>query len=244
MTARIGAYARWQLRDYAVGAGGATAALAIIILALSGAGFGPPDPDARAALLLSVLNKMAVIGAVAGVTGLVAEDRARGYYRFALARPVSAARLYGQAFAVRGVGLVLLIGALWIVGTVLLGSGSVVSASLPRLLACVIVSYLLVGGVTFLVSTMTRYAWLATLAVAASSLISSLLADVPSWSRRLWVVVTDVLPPFNHLASVLDGVLGTQPTPHLAGVLAWVAGYGVLAIAAALAVLAGQEWPR
>jgi ABC-type transport system involved in multi-copper enzyme maturation permease subunit len=244
--ARMGRYALWQMRDYAVGAGGATAALSVLVLALAVAGGLPDDPANRASVLRSVLGAAAVVGAVAGVSGLVSDDRTKGYYRFALAKPVSATRLYGQAFAVRGAALLGLLAAIWITGTVVMGAGSLISDALPRLLLFGAVAYVLIGGVTFALSTITRFAWLGTVALYAAAGIAGGLAQSSHWSRPPWAVAHMVLPPFGQVSALYRDLLGLSPSPMERPVrtIAWIAGYGAAAIAAGLAILRRREWPR
>jgi len=244
--ARMGRYALWQMRDYAVGAGGATAALSVLVLSLAVAGGLPDDPANRAAILRSILGVAAAAGAVAGVSGLVSDDRSKGYYRFALAKPVSATRLYGQAFAIRGAGLLALLAAVWIAGTVVMGAGSLLSDALPRLLLFGAVGYVLIGGVTFLLSTITRFAWLGTIALYAAAGITGGLAQSSHWSRPLWAVAHRVLPPFTQVTALYRDLLGLsrRPIEHPVGTIAWMVGYGSAAIAAGIALLRRREWPR
>jgi hypothetical protein len=228
-TARLGRYAVWQLYDYARGVGGATvvlSGLAITMLTL-GETWRMSHTPASEATALGLLGVLRFLGPIFACSGLVSDDRSKGYYRFLLAKPVSPVRFYGQAFLLRGAAFLGITAAVWAVCALLLGAGPFVGTMCSAALC-----YLTVGGVTFLLSTVSRHAWLATLLLGGAAGIVSGFASKPSNWRALWVALHAVLPPF-HLVSSLNSP----------GAIAWFAGYGALAIAAALTVIRGREWP-
>jgi ABC-type transport system involved in multi-copper enzyme maturation permease subunit len=236
-TARLGRYAIWQARDYLRGAGGATlvlSGLAIVVLTSFNLQHAAP-PQARA-VTSALIGALGFLAPIFACSGLVADDRSKGYYRFLLAHPVSPVRYYGQAFLLRGAALLGVTAVVWLACALLLAAGSFAGA-----LAYVALCYLTVGGVTLLLSTMTRHAWLATLILgAASGIATGLTRGV--W-RPFWMAIHAVLPPF-HLTGALASVLLEGNTmPHLLASVAWFAGYGLLAVGAALAVIRRREWP-
>src|SRR5918993_2890611 len=128
--ARIGAYALWQMRDYAKDRG-----LPTMIVATLSAYLGlnpildrmPRMDDAVPARLLerfgsveavyaarmtefnflflrSILGTLIFLGALFAMNGIVANDRKLGFFRFLFAKPVSPSRYYGQAFFVHWFG--------------------------------------------------------------------------------------------------------------------------------------------
>jgi hypothetical protein len=228
-TARLGRYAVWQLYDYVRGTGGATivlSGLAITMLTVFDTWRSSHTP-ASVAEAVGLLGVLRFLGPIFACSGLVADDRSKGYYRFLLAKPVSAVRFYGQAFLLRGAAFLGITAAAWAVCAFLLGAGPFVGTMCYAGLC-----YLTVGGVTLLLSTISRHAWLAALMLGGAARIVSGFASKPSNWRVLWVALHAVLPPF-HLVSSLNSP----------GAIAWFAGYGVLAIAAALTVIRRREWP-
>jgi hypothetical protein len=241
-TARLGRYAIWQLRDYAFGAGGAVlvvSGLAVTMLTLSsiGSNRGLAAAANGPGVLLGMLGFLAPIFSCAG---LVAEDRSKGFYRFNLAKPVSPVRLYGQAFLLRGVALLGITTLVWLACALLMATGSFFGA-----LAYVVVCYLTIGGVTFLLSTMTRHAWIVTLLLGVGSAMASSASRVRGAWGVFASVVKAVLPPFHLVGPLGTSLLSNGYVGHLisAAEIVWFVGYGLLAVGAALAVIRGREWP-
>jgi hypothetical protein len=223
--ARLAAYARWQLMDYAWGAGGITL-IVVCLWAWAAASvrlIGPKGPTS--ASFETLVHGLAFFGAVFATTNVVSEDRARGYYRFQFAKPVDPLLFYAQAFAVRGVAVIAM--------TVLIcGLGAITAHPVPVVTAVVYtaVMYVLAGGVTLLQSTVWRYAWVGTLALYFASGIAARLATpgvlTSHMWHRWWLLAHWVLPPF-----------AAQNT-------LWSLGYGALALAVAALCLRGLEWGR
>jgi hypothetical protein len=147
-------------------------------------------------------------------------------------------RFYAQAFLLRGVALLGITAVVWLLCTLLFATGSFVGT-----MCAVALCYLTVGGVTLLLSTMTRHAWLATLLLGAAAGITSGLTHSRWGWRPLFLLLQGILPPLHLAGSLISGLVARGPVPRLALLVAWFAGYGVLAIAAALAVIRRREWP-
>src|SRR5215831_8862584 len=100
-------------------------------------------------LLLAVF---AFVAAAAAAHGVVAHHRAREYDRLILSRPISPVRYYTQGFVLAGIGAVVL-------GTVSaeIYAVAVHPVSLPGVAGYVALAWLLVGGLAFLLSTVTAF---------------------------------------------------------------------------------------
>jgi hypothetical protein len=239
-TARLGRYGVWQLRDYFRGVGGATlvlSGLAIVMLTLADLPGSRHGPAAQASVS-ALLGVLGFVGPIFAASGLVADDRGKGYYRFLLAKPVSPVRFYAQAFALRGAAFLGITAAVWCAGAILFGAGSFIGT-----MSYAALCFLMIGGVSFLLSTLTRHAWLGTLLLAGvASIASSYPKSTGGWRLVLHALYA-VLPPFHQATSLAGAFMEAVGAPHLIGTIAWFGGYGVLAIAAALTVIRGREWP-
>jgi hypothetical protein len=250
MTSRLGRYALYQLRDYAIGVGGATLILGLLgVLVVSGITINGMAVASAAGLQRSsvafIFGVLGFVGPVMALTGLVADDRARGFYRFIFAGPVSPPHYYGQAYLVRGVGLLVIACLVW-----LTAMWRITTVPLLGVLGFIALCYLTVGGVTLLCSALGRFAWL----IVGLFLCVGWGAAAGSASSVIWQAVHVIVPPF-HLLNEIDrslisqlylGMQGPQPltteTGASAGTYLWFAGYGVAALVAAVAVLRGREW--
>ncbi len=226
--ARLGRYALWQLRDYAFGAGGATVVLAC---ALAWIGANTLSVNGRQPSSFEwLVGLVAFFGSVFAASGLIADDRTHGYYRFQFAKPVHPIRFYAQAYVTRG---------LWLVALVALidGLGVLTDRSVPIVgsLAFIVVQYILVGGVTLLLSLLGRFAWLVSCVLYAMSILANRFYNVTvgGW-HALWVTLHFLLPPF-HLSEI-----AMVETPQVW----WSVGYGVLSLVATAIVLRRREWAR
>jgi hypothetical protein len=259
--ARAGAYALWQLRDYAKDRG-----LPTLIVATLSAYLGlnpilermPRLGDRVPAQLLqrfgsaeavyaarmaefnfmflrSILGTLIFLGALFAMNGIVANDRKLGFFRFLFAKPVSPSRYYGQAFLVHWFGFVmvmLLLGALY---------GVIIWPVLTRPLLLVIgLMFVAYAGIAFLLSAAARWDWLSLVAVsvAATFLWSKFGGSTHPLASLLYL-----LPPLHRADEVYASVSGAPmlstaaPAPIPWGLLAWLAGYGALCYLAGLVVL-------
>jgi hypothetical protein len=233
-TARLGRYGLWQVRDYMLGAGGATlvvGALAVLV----GRGTSLMVQGQAQPVSTTLIGWLCYLGPIFAVSALVAEDRVRGYYRFLFAKPVSPVMFYAQSFALRGLAF------LAIVGVLAVASGLI--SSVGGCLCYAAVCYVGIGGIALVFSTMGRHAWLATLGCGAAATVATGLAASPTAWRPLWVALHYVLPPFQVTSQVASSLVSGDRLPYPFGLTAWLVGYGLAAIAAALLVIRGQEWP-
>ncbi len=157
---RIGEYAWWQLRDYAVGPAIWTMLVVFMIgvfpllvtrYAAGNLRASPEEIDARLKQTFGALvGFLGVLGPMLAVARLASRDRAPGLSRFLFSQPVSVTRYYLQAWFVRWAGL------LAITAVVTLGIDQFVG-TVPWLeaLGAVGISWVLIGGVAFLLTVLT-----------------------------------------------------------------------------------------
>lgn len=236
---RVGRYAQWQLRDYILGAGGITIVLTGFLIWVAASATTVSNGVPTHPSLDWLVNAIGLLGSILATTSLIAEDRARGYYRFLFAKPVDPVRFYAQAFVLRGLVLIALATGVAGISTLLGRPASMLGAAMFAAL-----SYLLVGGVTACQSTVWRFAWVGTLVLWLASRPIALLASpsapiAPFW-RIFWRVVHWVLPPLQ-MSDLLTAAPNWGP---FVGSIVWIIGWGLLALVGAALVIKGLEWAR
>ncbi len=251
--ARLGAYARWQARDYFVDRGTPT----VLIGALFGYMVGGPmtvglhgrlssmSPAAlsraggmeaaRAALVGEVtstfiammLGNLVFLGALFATNGIVANDRKLGYYRFLFSKPVAPLRYYGQGFLVHWAGFLVVTTLLGLLYHALVGP----ILSMPLLVVTALM-YLCYAGIAFALSAAARWDWLSLVAVtvAANFLWLRYATSSSAVAKLLYL-----FPPIHRTNEVYAAVAGGTALPW--GLLAWFAGYGAMAFAIGLVIL-------
>ena len=177
-----------------------------------------------------LLTAVGFLGTLIATHGIVSRDRERGFYRFLFAKPVDAAAYYGQAFAINGVGLMVI--SAGVLGATALAFGRAVPLS-P--LAVVGAEYALLGGTVFLLSTLWRFDFvLAALTWPVAALVAVFANErvqPPLWAR----VAEPLLPPMFSFGQFVERAYGPKPVELLDPLL--VVGYGALCFAAGLFVL-------
>jgi len=240
---RLTAYAGYQLRDYftlralpivvatALAAWAFAAARGVTLAELDlTSGVEARDRVQQAFELLLVIFAF-VAGAVAA-SGLVSHHRSREYDRVLFSRPISPVRYYWQGFVVGGIGGVVLA----IVGAEVYAV-AVHPVSLAGVAAYVAFAWVLVGGVAFLLSTLTAFHLAVLAVVIAADLAVDHYATAFSAAGAGPVAagVQYLLPPA-HVLVTLRGAFarGLIVDPRS---LAWPVGYGVACIMIALVLL-------
>ena len=243
MRGRLTAYAGYQLRDYFAGRAlptlVATGLVAWAVAALCGVRLSDLDPaggiDARGRIEEAFELLLAVFAFVAGAAaahGVVARHRARGYDRVVFSRPISPVRYYTQGFLLAGIGGVVL-------GTVgaEIYTVAVHPVSLAGVAGYVALGWLLVGGLAFLLSTITAY-YLPFLAVllAADLALDHFAGPLSAAGAGSAAAAIQLVLPPTHVLVTLRGAFarGLFVDPR---VLAWPAGFGVACIVAAMVLL-------
>ena len=229
---RLGRYALWQMRDYALSRGVPTLIIgALFILQLRGVGTElasrlPPATLLR--VISGIIAPFVVLASLIAINGIISNDRKQGHFRFLFAKPISIVRYYLQAFALHGLGAVVAT-ALFLIAIAAVSGASIPAATILYPIAY----YALLGGIGFLFSAFLRNDWIPLAAVLALSALAYFQwGDEPG--LRGWVVRW-VLPPF-HLFDDLRNALLAGAMPDLwPGV--WPALYGLMALAAGVIVL-------
>jgi hypothetical protein len=242
--ARLSAYAGLQLRDYL----GGRAVLTVVATALvawayamtRGLAWSAFDAaggiEARAQLQNAfdfVLRSFAFIGAMFAVHGLVAGHRSRGYDRLLFSRPLSPVRYYAQGFAAAGIGAVVVGSAAAELYAVAVHPISVVGVA-----AYVGLGWLTIGGLAFLLSTLTVFhAPLLIALIGADFALERYASGLRGTGAPNAVVeLAQYLLPPGHVVAQLSG-------PFARGVIAeprslvWPIAFGIACIIAALLLL-------
>lgn len=248
--APLGRYLRWQLRDFVRQRAVWLLPIALFALwtawynydaaevarglAQGAAGDGPlrrTEPMIFRELALAGSVLFAGLGSLLATFGIVAGERERGLQRFLFAKPVGVVRYYLQKLGVALAGQ-LACSVLLLVAAMLVFARGVPLLEATGIAACLAV---LVGGLTFLVSTLVRHDG----PIAAALLMASLpVAAAADHGHRWWAqLLAPLLPPAHAVGAFLDdagiGLFGVGP----AGAALWMLGYGIVCIAAGVAVL-------
>jgi hypothetical protein len=240
---RLAAYAGIQLGDYFAG----RALVALLLTALAAWGYATLNGltvfafDASAGIeghaqlqraFEMVLAAFAFIAAALSAQGLVARHRRRGYDRLVFARPLSPVRYYAQGFVLAGLGGALLAVAIAEVYAVAVHPVSVAGAA-----AYVVLTWLTVGGLAFLLSTLTVFHTpLLVLLVGAGLALDRYATGVRAAPGTPVVEVAQYLLPPGHVLVALSGPFSRGLVPDLRA-LAWPVAFGVVCIIAALLLL-------
>lgn len=246
-TGRLAAYLfRFQLRDLAVLRAGLPTLMAVffgwMVVKTDGSrvDWNSGDGQRLAMQILTTFGTYVFIplAAFLGAARLVTDDRANGYFRFLFSKPVSVVRFYVQQWVLYGV-LVTLLAALltaWLQTqtTALPVAGAMMAVALTWVLA---------GGVGFLLSAATNYDALVLLILWTVSKVLHAIKDSHPEAMWAWArEVTRFLIPTQKLVHAQNELLSGNPLPwpHTAHVLA----YGLLAFAAGIWVLRRRELAR
>lgn len=226
-------YAGWMARDLAAGPGLPMAVLTVLAALLTSRlqVAGPAGDAARAACLV-VLDWTAIALTLLATGGLVSADFAIGHQRTLFAKPVSPPLYYLQRWLL---GLVaVLVGAAVVAETIATRFGEALLG--PAFVARLGLLYLVVGGLVFLLSTVTRRDWLAAAVLLAWQAALGGMRSMGFAQGPVGTVLHSVLPPVRLLG--LSGPLpgGTE--------LALALGYGAALLLGALAVLQWRPLAR
>lgn len=250
--ARLGRYALWQLRDYALNRGLSTLIVALLMGLLGfseiqrtlASPLGPPTDlveqygsviAARAAwrhqlglgFVAGAIGIYVFFGALFAMNGVIANDRKFGFYRFLFAKPMTPAAYYGAEFVICGASF-LALSAL-----VLLLYGAVVEPVVSlSLLVSIGAGYLCYAGLGFALSALSRWDWLSLVAVAGAA---EVLWRLFGASTSSFAVLLRLLPPVHRTAEVYAAAVNGMALPWHS--VLWLAGYGVIAFMAGLAIL-------
>jgi hypothetical protein len=226
-------YAGWMIRDFVTGPAILMAVLAglavVVVRKLEVVG---PSGNADLAACFVALEWTVMSLTLIATAGLVSGDFAQGHQRTLFAKPVNPALYYLQRWLIGGVAVT--VAALPIAHTIATRFDIPVVG--PGLFARLGLLYLLLGGLVFLLSTVTRRDWLLAIVLIAWQAAVGVGRSSGIANGILARTLDAILPPFQ-----LIGLRG--PTPEAAD-LAYATGYGALLLLAALAVLQWRPLAR
>lgn len=216
-------YAGWHALDFMMGPG----AVFLIILVLVGIGAWKAGvtPAGGEGLLRTVIAQAALPFTLLAAARVVSGDRSRGYFRSYFNRPVSPVMHYGLRWVLGGIAVVLFVplaaAAIAITsGTFTLDTSLLVSMALL---------VLLLGGLTFLISTVSRFDWAAAFVILVVQSVMHQLRQGGSLDSGFFRGLYTILPPFH--------LVNPGNAPPEGGALWHVLIYGGALVLAALAVL-------
>jgi len=232
---RLGKYALWQFRDFAIDRGVAILIVGflwgyVLVAPFRGAAggqlkLGPSSPVWP--LLITVASSIVSVSVLIAVNGIVSLDRKNGYYRFLFSKPVSVVAYYLQLYFVHMVGV---IAAMLVLSGVL--RTMVPEFSIVNFLLYTALIFVTMGGIGFFISVATRFDWVT---LAAAWLGSRALRELYGAKPGLAGKLVQVLPPVHKLDAVASGLItyGNAPTSDVL----WLLGYGALFFALGLILL-------
>lgn len=243
-------YARWQLRDFVTQRATILMLIAVLMMYPLVAGFFNVSPglerfaeDVKDGWIYIILGVLTVLGTLIGVRGIVSDDRQHGYHRFLFSKPIDAARYYAQALGVQGVGLMGVLGIVALLYAITIAPVSFLAVGITAS-----VFFVLFGGITFLLSTLTRLDWVYTLGTVAASLWTRYLVEVRG---HFWLAPFSwLLPPLKSLANMVESFARMlTPMPgggimEALGYAVWPVAYGLIAFGAGFWVLRKRSMTR
>ncbi len=229
---QIASYTPWQLWEFVLDRGIALILIGLLMgVSVLWPGYLalraqlPPSEVSVELLKIAVAQQVSILVVVA-TSGIVANDRLGGYYKFLFSKPVRVPVYYALQFLVTLVGVIaialLLLSILWLtVGWV--------SPKVP--IVMIVATYLALGGTVFFFSTFTRLDWGMLVLLWGTSALSRTLATGKDWyDAARWV-----LPPTHQIDKLREALFaGTEI--DMPGTL-WLIGYGLVLFIAGLVVL-------
>ena len=219
-------YLRWMAWDLARGPGLGMAAVGVLAIVLfSSLTVVTSGTGGEAPICLAILDFTVTAFALLATAGMVSADFTLGYYRTLFARPVSPPLYYLQRWLLGGAAVLVATSVVGLAAARRVGP----DLQMARILAQAALYYLLLGGLVFLLSTVSRRDWLIGVLVVAAHGGLGLARSLGAAATGAAAVLYAVLPPLG-LVDVADPV----PT---GGALVHVVGYGLALVGAALAVI-------
>lgn len=233
-SARLGRYATYQARDFFTQQGAIMVLMALVLtVPILGSYFAEhhrPFLDLLRVAFGSVAGLLVPAGTLLAVRGVVSNDTQHGYHRFLFSKPLDIARYYTQSFAVKFAGFMTVLALVLLPFALLLPAVPFVP-----MLGMAALFFMLTGGVSFLISTLSRHdTFFTVLAGVFSGFVGAISRDpFFAWLRPLhWL-----LPPVQQLFHLLNQTMNGRAGATDLGEVLWVAGYGVLCFVAGLGVL-------
>lgn len=218
-------YLPWMLRDLAAGQGAVLIAVAILTWMIMGRIDPAPPATSGPNMVVAALSQMSLPFLLYCAAAIVSNDRVHGYYRSFFSRPLSPPGYYFTRWLLGGVFFLLLSPILTLGLTLALGRFPFSWSVLAQLA----LSYLLLGGLIFFLSSFVRYDWLFGLLVLILQGVLHALKRGGVDLGVLWNSVLTILPPI-YLASL------NSPLPT-GSALAHILLYGIGLVSAGLLIL-------
>lgn len=233
MNARqVRGYAPWQLWDFLLDRGiamllvGALMATSVLWPAYVAMRTQMSGDELTLKMLEIAVSQQVAILVVIAASGIVANDRLGGYFRFLFAKPVRMPSYYALQFLVTLIGTLVVALALMTAFWLTVGW---VSPMIPFVM--IVVTYISLAGTVFFFSTFTRLDWGMLVALWGASTLARTLAAGDAW----YDVVKWILPPSHHIGKLSSALFaGTEID---VGGTAWLVGYGLAFFIAGLMVL-------
>ena len=218
-------YLPWMVRDLAVGQGAVLAAIGILTWLIMGQITPAPSARQGPGMVNGALSQMSLPLLLYCSAAIVSNDRVHGYYRCFFSRPINPAWYYFIRFLLGGIFFLLISPVLTLGMSLAIGSFPFSWTVLSQLA----LSYLLLGGLIFFLSTIMRYDWLfGLLILMMQAVLFSLVKngiDLPA----IWDFVLTILPPI-YQASM-------NSTPPAGPMLSHILLYGSGLVVAGLVLL-------
>lgn len=229
---QIRGYAPWQLWDFLIDRGIAMLLVGgLMAVSVIWPGYVVMRQQMSGEQLISRMLEIAVSQQVAilvviAASGIVANDRIGGYFRFLFSKPVRLPAFYALQF------LITLIGTLAVAFVLLTAFWFTIGWVSPMIpVVMIVVTYLSLAGVVFFFSTFTRLDWGMLVVLWGASTLARTLAAEERW----YDVVKWVLPPSHHIGKLSSALFAGTGVD--AGGTAWLVGYGLAFFIAGLVVL-------
>lgn len=173
------------------------------------------------------------MGAFLCAVGVMSNDRQHNYFRFLFSKPANVLAYYVQAYVVAGAAFVATFGLIsWGFGALTM------HFSVHRAMEAALLTYVLLGGMGFLLGALTRFDGITFIVIYLAALLLQQLAAAPNGVRHgglpAWLaVVGEALPPVVTLDGLRNHLYAAQPldAAQLWLVLAYGAGAAVLGLA-------------
>jgi hypothetical protein len=236
--ARLGRYSRIQLQDFVARQGLLMVGIALVLAIPI---FTAMHQEGTPLLVIvgQIFEKVAAVliggGTILATRGVVSEDTQYGFHRFLFSKPLNIPRYYAQAVGIRFVAFLAMLFVLLAPFTLF------TTVALMPVMAAAALFFVLVGGLSFLLSTVSRFETQLLLGIGAAAAFSQGAGREFGWT---WLrVIGWVLPPFEQMMRIVQYVENYLTVAFPVASAVWVAAYGIGCFAIGLAVLRRRAVP-
>ncbi|HLA91655.1 MAG TPA: hypothetical protein VJL28_14595 [Gemmatimonadaceae bacterium] len=239
---RVTAYSRWRLTDYLLQRAAIPLVLVVLFAGLPVYGTlrsrpdlfdGPQGAMFARQLFTNSIVLFLPIGVFLAATGVISTDRQQGHFRFYFSKPVNVVAHYVQTYLLHGLVYVALFGAItWAYGAI------TAPQSVAAAMEAAALTFVLVGGLGFLLGALTRFdgallVLVYVLSMAAQQLVAQSTPELPppAWLTQL----ARLLPPVHTLDQLRNHFYAAEAVE--ASQLWHVLGYGAGAFGLGMVLL-------